>query len=125
LPLGVAFQLRDDVLGVFGDPEQTGKPAGDDVREGKRTVLVALARERSSPAQRDLLDRRLGDRLLGEAGVEEIREILTGTGALAECEAMIGSSVAEALAALEDAPIAAAAKEALAELAVAATARSD
>jgi geranylgeranyl diphosphate synthase, type I len=125
LPLGVAFQLRDDVLGVFGDPEQTGKPAGDDVREGKRTVLVALARERSSPAQRDLLDRRLGDRLLGEAGVEEIREILTGTGALAECEAMIGSSVVEALAALEDAPIAAPARGALAELAVAATARSD
>src|SRR5215470_19388519 len=125
IPLGVAFQLRDDVLGVFGDPEQTGKPAGDDVREGKRTVLVALARERSSPAQRDLLDRRVGDRLLGEAGVQEVRAILTGTGALAECEAMIGSSVAEALAALEDAPIAAAAKGALAELAVAATARSD
>jgi geranylgeranyl diphosphate synthase, type I len=125
MPLGVAFQLRDDVLGVFGDPEQTGKPAGDDVREGKRTVLVALARERSSPAQRDLLDRRLGDRLLGEAGVQEVRSILTATGALAECEAMIGSSVAEALAALEDAPIAPAAKGALAELAVAATARSD
>jgi geranylgeranyl diphosphate synthase type I len=125
MPLGVAFQLRDDVLGVFGDPGQTGKPAGDDVREGKRTVLVALARERSSPAQRDLLDRRLGDRLLGEAGVQEVRAILTGTGALAECEAMIASSVAEALAALEDAPIAAAAKGALAELAVAATARSE
>jgi geranylgeranyl diphosphate synthase type I len=125
MPLGVAFQLRDDVLGVFGDPEQTGKPAGDDVREGKRTVLVALARERSSPAQRDLLDRRLGDRLLGEAGVEEVRAILTGTGALAECEALIGSSVAEALAALEDAPVAATAKGALAELAVAATARND
>ena len=125
MPLGVAFQLRDDVLGVFGDPEQTGKPAGDDVREGKRTVLVALARERSGPAQRDLLDRRLGDRLLGEAGVQEVRSILTATGALAECEAMIGSSVAEALAALEGAPIAAAAKGALAELAVAATARSD
>jgi geranylgeranyl diphosphate synthase, type I len=125
MPLGVAFQLRDDVLGVFGDPEQTGKPAGDDLREGKRTVLVALALERSSRAQRDLLDRRLGDRLLGEAGVQEVRSILTGTGALAECEAMIGSGVAEALAALEDAPIAAEARRALAELAVAATARSD
>ena len=43
LPLGVAFQLRDDVLGAFGDPEVTGKPSGDDLREGKRTVLIALA----------------------------------------------------------------------------------
>ena len=52
LPLGEAFQLRDDVLGVFGDPAETGKPAGDDLREGKRTVLVALRRsERGSPAQ--------------------------------------------------------------------------
>jgi geranylgeranyl diphosphate synthase, type I len=124
IPLGVAFQLRDDVLGVFGDPEQTGKPAGDDLREGKRTVLVALARKRSGPAQRDLLDRRLGDRLLGDAGVREVRSVLTDTGALAECERMIGSSVAAALAALEDAPVTAEAKRALAELAVAATARS-
>ena len=51
LPLGEAFQLRDDVLGVFGDPAETGKPAGDDLREGKRTVLVATAVERATPAQ--------------------------------------------------------------------------
>jgi geranylgeranyl diphosphate synthase type I len=51
LPLGEAFQLRDDLLGVFGDPEQTGKPAGDDLREGKRTVLVASALERATPVQ--------------------------------------------------------------------------
>ena len=103
IPLGVAFQLRDDVLGVFGDPAQTGKPAGDDLREGKRTVLVAIARDRATAGQRELLDRRLGDRLLDEAGAAEIRSILVGTGALAECELMIDSSVAEALAALEEA----------------------
>jgi geranylgeranyl diphosphate synthase type I len=51
LPLGEAFQLRDDILGVFGDPEQTGKPAGDDLREGKRTVLVAIANERADETQ--------------------------------------------------------------------------
>ena len=51
LPLGVAFQLRDDILGVFGDPAQTGKPASDDVREGKRTVLLAIARARAAAAQ--------------------------------------------------------------------------
>ena len=55
LPLGEAFQLRDDVLGVFGDPEQTGKPAGDDLREGKRTVLVARAAELTDDSGRDLL----------------------------------------------------------------------
>jgi len=125
IPLGVAFQLRDDVLGVFGDPARTGKPAGDDLREGKRTVLVAIARDRATAAQRELLDRRLGDRWLDDAGAEEIRAVLVETGALAECELMISSSVAEALGALEDAPLDHQAKLALAELAVIATVRSD
>jgi geranylgeranyl diphosphate synthase type I len=125
IPLGVAFQLRDDVLGVFGDPARTGKPPGDDLRDGKRTVLVAIARERATAAQRELLDRRLGDRRLDEADAEEIRSILVGTGALAECELMIDSSVAQALRALEDAPVTSEAKLALAELAIIATERSD
>jgi geranylgeranyl diphosphate synthase, type I len=125
IPLGVAFQLRDDLLGVFGDPALTGKPAHDDLREGKRTVLVAIARERASAAQRDLLDRRLGDRLLDEAGALEIRALLTETGAVAECERMIGSAVADALSALAEAPMTGEAKDALADLAVAATVRSD
>jgi geranylgeranyl diphosphate synthase, type I len=125
VPVGVAFQLRDDVLGVFGDPALTGKPASDDLREGKRTVLVAIARQRADPAGRELLDRRLGDRLLDGAGADEIRSILTGTGALAECELMIDASVAEGLAALEDAPMNGDAKLALAELAVVATVRSE
>ena len=125
IPVGVAFQLRDDVLGVFGDPAQTGKPASDDLREGKRTVLVAIARERAGAPDRELLDRLLGDRLLDEAGAKQIRSILTETGALAECELMIDSSVAEGLAALEHAPMTGEAKLALAELAVIATARSD
>ena len=125
IPVGVAFQLRDDVLGVFGDPALTGKPAIDDLREGKRTVLVAIARERSGAAGRELLDRLLGDRLLDEAGAAQIRSILVETGALAECELMIDSSVAEGLAALEGAPITGEATRALAELAVIATARSE
>jgi geranylgeranyl diphosphate synthase, type I len=125
IPVGVAFQIRDDVLGVFGDPAQTGKPASDDLREGKRTVLVAIARERAGPARRELLDRLLGDRLLDEAGAAQIRSILVETGALAECELLIDSSVAEGLAALEHAPMTAEARLALAGLAVIATARSD
>jgi geranylgeranyl diphosphate synthase type I len=123
LPLGVAFQLRDDILGVFGDPAETGKPAGDDVREGKRTVLLAIARARAGAAQARVIDERLGDPRLDEAGAAEVRAVITDTGALATCEAMIGEHIAEALAALGQAPITDEAKAALAELAVAATAR--
>lgn len=68
LPLGEAFQLRDDVLGVFGDPALTGKPAGDDLREGKRTFLVAAAGEATDDAGRELLFSRLGDPELDEQG---------------------------------------------------------
>ncbi len=123
LPLGVAFQLRDDILGLFGDPAQTGKPAGDDIREGKRTVLLAITGARASAAQATIIGRRLGDPQLDEAGVAEVRAVITGTGALAECELMIDRHVAEALSALDAAPIADEAKTALAELAVTATVR--
>jgi geranylgeranyl diphosphate synthase, type I len=123
LPLGLAFQLRDDILGLFGDPAQTGKPSGDDVREGKRTVLLAMTRARASAQQAAIIERRLGDPRLDEAGVAEIRAVITGTGALAECELMIDRHVALALSALDAAPITDEAKAALAELAVTATAR--
>ncbi|HEV3068907.1 MAG TPA: polyprenyl synthetase family protein [Streptosporangiaceae bacterium] len=123
LPLGLAFQLRDDILGVFGDPAQTGKPAGDDVREGKRTVLLAIARDRATAGQAQVIDRYLGDPALVETGTAEVRAAIAGTGALAECEQMIDRHVSEAVAALAAAPITGEAREALAELAVAATAR--
>jgi geranylgeranyl diphosphate synthase, type I len=123
LPLGVAFQLRDDILGVFGDPVQTGKPAGDDVREGKRTVLLAIAWDRATPGQAEVIDRYLGDPALDEAGTAEVRAAITDTGAVAECEQMIGRHLSEAVAALVGAPITGEAREALAELAVVATAR--
>src|SRR5499427_10371883 len=119
LPLGLAFQLRDDILGVFGDPAQTGKPAGDDVREGKRTVLLAIARKQATPGQAEIIDRYLGDPMLDEAGTAEFRAAITATGALAECERMIGGHVSEAIAALASAPITGEARDALAELAVA------
>ncbi len=82
LPLGEAFQLRDDVLGVFGDPEQTGKPAGDDLREGKRTVLVARAAELTDDAGRDLLRTSLGT----SDGVDAVRDLIRTSGALAAVE---------------------------------------
>src|SRR5699024_11279985 len=69
LPLGQAFQLRDDVLGITGDPQATGKPAGDDISEGKRTVLIAETAARISPDQLEVLAARLGDPDLSPAEV--------------------------------------------------------
>ncbi len=94
--LGEAFQLRDDVLGVFGDPEATGKPAGDDLREGKRTVLVALTLARCSPAQAVAVRAGLGDPRLGPEGVDALREAMVESGALAEVEEMIATQAARA-----------------------------
>lgn len=89
LALGEAFQLRDDLLGVFGDPEATGKPAGDDLREGKRTVLVAHALAAASDADRETVEGLLGRDDLDLAGVEEIRGVLVDTGAVERVEGLI------------------------------------
>jgi len=121
LPLGEAFQLRDDLLGVFGDPEVTGKPAGDDLREGKRTVLIALAEERATGAQRSLIRRHLGDPSLTAAGVADLREVLSDTGALAHVERLIATLTETAVEALSD--IRDPARSVLADLALAATTR--
>jgi geranylgeranyl diphosphate synthase type I len=123
LPLGEAFQLRDDVLGVFGDPEQTGKPAGDDLREGKRTMLVAFARQNGTAAQQASLRRHLGDPRLDAASVAELREVIVDTGALAEVERLIEALVAEAAAALDTSDVADPTRGVLSGLIAAATAR--
>ena len=124
LPLGEAFQLRDDVLGVFGDPAETGKPAGDDLREGKRTVLIARAVEGSTAAQAEAIRRHLGDPGLDAAGVATLRTVIEDTGALADTEALIDSLLAQSIAALDAAPLDPAARSVLTGLAHAATRRS-
>jgi len=100
LPLGEAFQLRDDLLGVFGSPEVTGKPAGDDLREGKETYLVMQARRRTDRAGRALLEGALGNAKLSENDVAELRRLIAGCGAVDATEARIGQLLAEAKAAL-------------------------
>ena len=100
LPLGEAFQLRDDILGVFGAPEVTGKPAGDDLREGKETYLVMLARRRAGRAGRQLLEGALGNAKLPEDEVAQLRRMIADCGALAATEARIDELLAEAKAAL-------------------------
>ncbi len=103
LPLGEAFQLRDDVLGVFGDPGVTGKPAGDDLREGKRTVLMARTMAGADAAQRRLLAERLGDPDLDDAAVAALRAAVVDAGALAGVEELIGDLAGRATSALESA----------------------
>lgn len=125
IPLGIAFQLRDDLLGVFGDPARTGKPVSGDISEGKRTVLLALAHERATASQAAILDRHLGDPDLTEEAAAQVKSVLSETGAVAECEALITASVKEAVAALEGAPIPPEARAALAALAVTATDRAE
>ena len=125
LPLGEAFQLRDDVLGVFGDPAVTGKPAGDDLREGKRTVLIARAAERTTPAESALLERFLGDPTMTPQTVDSLREILVSTGALSQVERDINALENQAEAALATAPVASeSARDTLRELAHRSTRRT-
>ncbi|NUS72744.1 MAG: polyprenyl synthetase family protein [Corynebacteriales bacterium] len=100
LPLGEAFQLRDDVLGVFGDPAQTGKPAGDDLREGKRTLLIAHTFDRANPAEVTFMRENLGDPHLDARRKEQLRELIIETGALDEVERQIEKLSDQALTAL-------------------------
>jgi geranylgeranyl diphosphate synthase type I len=122
-PAGRAFQFRDDVLGVFGDSEVTGKPAGDDLREGKRTVLVAHAYAAAGPAGRNLLERRLGDPDLDADGVADLQAVIVESGALAAVETMIEDGHARALAVLESAEMDEDGRRGLAALAEAAVRR--
>ncbi|WP_052274445.1 polyprenyl synthetase family protein [Arthrobacter sp. L77] len=125
LPLGEAFQLRDDVLGVFGDPSVTGKPAGDDLREGKRTFLIARALGSSSETGRARINAMLGDTSLDADAVDVLRALIVDSGALAHTEQLIGQKSEEAFAALEDLtvdPVSLRALRLLAEAAVTRTA---
>lgn len=123
LPLGEAFQLRDDQLGVFGDPALTGKPAGDDLVEGKRTVLVALALAGAPAAEAELLDGALGG-ALSPAQVDELRGIISASGADQRVEEMIEELAGQSLEALDRAPVDESAKGTLRDLATAATRRT-
>jgi geranylgeranyl diphosphate synthase type I len=122
VPLGEAFQLRDDLLGVYGDPAVTGKPAGDDLSEGKRTVLVALALRDADPADATRLAASLGQQLPGSE-VAELQRIIERSGAHCEVEERIEQLTRTALAALDTGPFTDDARRVLRGLAEAATQR--
>lgn len=126
--IGVAFQLRDDLLGVFGDPAVTGKPAGDDLREGKRTLLVALglerARESGRSAEEQAIATAVGDALLSDTQLDAARDALHAVGAVTAVEQRIEELTETALATLHETSLTEGAREELARLAHAATKRS-
>jgi geranylgeranyl diphosphate synthase, type I len=124
MPIGLAFQLRDDVLGVFGDTKLTGKPSGDDLREGKRTLLIAYAREQMDPAARASLDADLGRVDLDEGDVARLQGAIIATGALDRVEERITAFTTQADSALDSGVLAADAVADLRALALAATART-
>ena len=119
--IGVAFQLRDDILGLFGDPARTGKGCLDDIRAGKRTLLISRALALAAPGERRVLDRALGDRNVGDEAVAACRDIVAGNGALASVEELLRSGHDAAVAALRIVPDPA--RSALCELAAAAVGR--
>lgn len=123
LPIGEAFQLRDDVLGIFGDPEVTGKPSGDDLREGKRTLLITTALAATDPARAEQIRAVLGS-AVSDDDVAMVREILTDTGALAQVEQMITDRSEQALAAIDASAWPAPAQDLARHLARAAISRS-
>jgi geranylgeranyl diphosphate synthase type I len=117
LPLGRAFQLRDDVLGAFGDAEITGKPVGDDLREGKPTPLLATAYARATARDKDILS-RLGSADLDLDDVRALQDVFVRTGALDEIEAEIDALVTHAREAIAGAPLVDEARSWLDQLAV-------
>ena len=124
LPLGEAFQLRDDLLGVFGDSAVTGKPAGDDLREGKRTVLIAMTMERISSSDRQFLESNLGNPDASSMEIARMQEIIKDSGAQAQVEKLITELTANAVSALQDGSIDKNIAEALEQMAIIATQRS-
>lgn len=116
LPLGDAFQIRDDVLGAFGETANTGKPVGDDLREGKPTPLMSIAIARANDRQLKVLH-LVGTTQLADSQVADVQRVIIETGALAEMEEHIRKLTETALAAARVAPITQDARDSLAELA--------
>ena len=124
LALGEAFQLRDDVLGVFGDSSITGKPTGDDLREGKQTMLIAFANSNAGASERKYLFDNIGNFALTGDEIAELQKILISCGAQEFVENRITSYLDAALASLDALSEHPEAKAALIELAILATKRS-
>jgi geranylgeranyl diphosphate synthase type I len=117
IPVGIAFQLQDDILGVFGDEAIVGKPVDSDIKEGKRTLLVVKAWERATPEQRRVMERVLGNRLASKEEVEMVREIMRSTGALDYVRELALRLAREGSSALDEVDVSSDVREVLKDLA--------
>ena len=124
LPLGEAFQLRDDLLGVFGDPAVTGKPAGDDLREGKRTVLISMTDETLSDSERTHFFSLFGKPDLDSDQINTLRTIISEAGADVRVEELIAHLTSQCLSALDAEVFDSRSREILTSLSTIATKRS-
>ncbi|WP_446663943.1 polyprenyl synthetase family protein [Flexivirga sp. B27] len=124
LALGEAFQLRDDLLGVFGDPDETGKPAGDDLREGKRTVLIAYALQDMAPDDLQRFRSVFGDPHISAEDIAWLRQQCVRTGAVDQTEKLIAGQADAARTALDAARLTDDGRAALLDLIDISTARS-
>ncbi len=104
-PLGRAFQIQDDILGMFGSPDVTGKPADSDIREGKSTLLISRAFREASPAEREAILAAWGRPDAREEDIERIRCIVRSTGALDAARSAAQAAADEATSALEGVPL--------------------
>ena len=100
IPVGIAFQIQDDILGIFGDEKKLGKPVGSDVRQGKRTILVAKDYEKADSRQKKILDNTLGKKDLTLEDLENFRSVITETGSLGYAKKLAEKFVAEGKSAL-------------------------
>ncbi|WP_298336944.1 polyprenyl synthetase family protein [Ferrimicrobium sp.] len=117
VPLGMAFQLRDDILGVFGQTERTKKPVGDDLREGKQTLLIGLACQMCSSTERTLFEGLFGRDDLSGSEVEALQEMIAHTGALRAMEDRIDQLFLRSMQALDELALTQEARVALGEMA--------
>lgn len=124
LALGEAFQLRDDLLGVYGDPRQTGKPTGDDLREGKRTALLAMTEMKVRTPRDRAVVARAGAADLEPDEIATIADLIRSCGAVDDVEQLISARVTRACAALDSVTLHPRGRDALDQLTVLATSRA-
>jgi len=117
VPLGVAFQIQDDILGLFGSEEKTGKPVGSDIREGKRTLLIFHALQRCTDEEKKVLQKALGNPHVTLEEIERIRDIVRGTGSLDYSKAIVDELTVRAVQAINKAPFRTEAKDFLIRIA--------
>ena len=96
IPLGQAFQIQDDILGIYGTRQKIGKPVGSDIIEGKKTLLIAKAMEHASPSELKFLKKQLGNKRLSSRQLDKVKKIISGTGALDMCKQQATSLADEA-----------------------------